>query len=227
VDYQTIPANDLALLCFDKGNEFAWREFIRRFQPLIAKVVMRIGRQWGESSPQVIDELVQETYLKLYSDRARFVEKFAATHEDAVFGYIKVFTANLVHDYFKALRSKKRGGAAKIETLESPEAERQLTPAVTSSYEAERQIMFREIDTCLRKLGAGAMGGRDRRIFWLYYRVGLSATAIATLPNIGLTTKGVESTLLRLTRYVREQLVERRIKTAPESPEGIRPAESL
>jgi DNA-directed RNA polymerase specialized sigma24 family protein len=88
VDYQTIPANDLALLCFDKGNEFAWREFIRRFQPLIAKVIMRVGRQWGESSPQAIDDLVQETYLKLYTDRARFIAKFAATHEDAVFGYI-------------------------------------------------------------------------------------------------------------------------------------------
>ena len=227
MDYQTIPANDLALLCFDKGNEFAWREFIRRFQPLIAKVILRVGRQWGESSPQAIDDLVQETYLKLYTDRARFIAKFAATHEDAVFGYIKVFTANLVHDHFKALRSKKRGGAVKTEALETSEMETSLQPASGCSDEVDRQVMFGEIDTCLRKPRPGPTAGRDRRIFWLYYKVGLSATAIATLPNIGLTTKGVESTLLRLTRYVREQLVERRRMTAPESPEGIRPAESL
>jgi RNA polymerase sigma-70 factor (ECF subfamily) len=227
VDYSAISPEELIEVCLDQGNGSAWVEFIRRFQPLISRAVLRVANRWGETSPQLVDDLIQETYLKLCADHCRVLQSFRSAHKDGIYGYIKVFTANLVHDHFKALRSKKRGGAAKIEALESPEAERQLTPAVTSSYEAERQIMFREIDTCLRKLGAGATGDRDRRIFWLYYRVGLSATAIATLPNIGLTTKGVESTLLRLTRYVREQLVERRMRTAPESQEGIRPAESL
>jgi len=33
---------------------------------------------------------------------------------------------------------------------------------------------------------------RDCAIFWLYYRQGLTAKAIAQLPDIGLTVKGVE-----------------------------------
>jgi RNA polymerase sigma-70 factor (ECF subfamily) len=171
---------------------------------------MRVARQWGEVSPQVVDDLVQETYLKLYAERTRFVERFTANHEDAVFGYIKVFTENLAHDHFKALRSKKRGGAAKTETLGGSETETPLRPATAGSHEVDRQIILREIDTCLRKLGEGRTAERDRRIFWFYYKVGLSAIAIAALPSIELTTKGVESTLFRLTRHVRELLVQRR-----------------
>jgi hypothetical protein len=48
---------------------------------------------------------------------------------------------------------------------------------------------------------------RNRRIFWLYYRAGLSAAAISVLPGIGLSTKGVESLILRMTREVRERML--------------------
>ena len=43
-------------------------------------------------------------------------------------------------------------------------------------------------------------------MFWLYYRVGLTANAIAALPSIGLSMKGVESTILRLIRLLRQEI---------------------
>ena len=224
MDYRSISAIDLTLLCVENADELAWREFIRRFHPLIARVAMRTARQWSETAPEVIDDLVQETYLKLYEERIRFLERFKPTHEDAVFGYIKVFTANLVHDHFKALRSKKRGGTAKMEALDGSETERGHAPSPDN--EMDRQIVFGEIDACLRGSEPSETDQRDRRIFWLYYKVGLSAAAIATLPGIGLGTKGVESTLGRLTRKVREQLVCQR-RVTKKNREGIRPAESL
>lgn len=70
----------------------------------------------------------------------------------------------------------------------------------------EHAILLGEIDRCL-VLGIDPTElTRSRSIFWLYYRCGLSARAIAALPNIGLTTKGVESTILRLNRLVRTAL---------------------
>ena len=44
---------------------------------------------------------------------------------------------------------------------------------------------------------------RDRNIFWLYYRQGYTARDIASIPNLGLTQKGVESCIYRLTQSVR------------------------
>ena len=58
---------------------------------------------------------------------------------------------------------------------------------------------------------SGNTADRDRTIFWLYYRQGLTTKAIATLPAIGLTIKGVESTLGRLTKMVRKRMVETRL----------------
>jgi RNA polymerase sigma-70 factor (ECF subfamily) len=66
-------------------------------------------------------------------------------------------------------------------------------------------------------------------IFWLYYQQGMSAKTIASLPAVGLTAKGVESAIFRLTRQVREALVcsrtQSNTKTGP-GDKGFRPAES-
>jgi hypothetical protein len=43
-------------------------------------------------------------------------------------------------------------------------------------------------------------------IFWFFYEQGYTAKEISLLPAVGLTVKGVEAALLRLTRHVREKL---------------------
>jgi len=40
-------------------------EFVRRFHPLISTVVLRTTRNCGQLTPTLLDDLVQETYLKL------------------------------------------------------------------------------------------------------------------------------------------------------------------
>lgn len=229
MDYKALSPVELVLHCLQTGEDLAWGEFVRRFHPLIASVVIRVGRRWGESSRAVIDDLVQETYLKLCADRETLLENFQAARPDAVFGFVKVFTANLVHDYFKAVHSRKRGGGAKIETADDQTPN---DPSGTSSCDPrsiERSVLMNQIDACLRATETGPNARRDRHIFWLYYRVGLPASAIAALPAVRLSTKGVESTILRMTRVVRQRLSS--TADPPEAEEsarkGIRPAESF
>jgi RNA polymerase sigma-70 factor, ECF subfamily len=227
VDYSALSADELAIACFQSGDELAWAEFVQRFQPLIARVALRVARQWGESSPQIVDELVQETYLKLCADRKRLLQRFTSKHEDAIYGYIKVLTSNLAHDHFKASRSQKRGGSATTTSIDCDER----TPTVPDPMSAEaliqRDILLQQVDACLQAVSIGPGSERDRKIFWLYYRVGLAASAIAALPMIGLSTKGVESTLLRLTRQIRERLGDCSPASAPKRGEGIHSTESL
>ena len=71
----------------------------------------------------------------------------------------------------------------------------------------ERGVLINEVREHLEVCTEGRDKDRNRRIFWLYYRVGLSAAAISMLPGIGLTTKGVESLILRMTREVRERML--------------------
>ena len=227
MDYASLAIEKLVAACLDSGDQAAWQEFVIRFQGLITTVALRTARHWGQDSPQVLDELVQETYLKLCADDYRLLRSFRSKHPDAIYGFVKVLTANLVHDQFKAWHSQKRGGRTRMETIEDQSQRAASSSSPSDSRTIERTVLLGQIDSCLREAERGPTASRDRRIFWLYYRVGLSANAIAALPTIGLTTKGVETALLRLTRYVRERLVERRRRTAPTISEGIRSAESL
>jgi DNA-binding transcriptional regulator LsrR (DeoR family) len=44
-------------------------------------------------------------------------------------------------------------------------------------------------------------------IFWLYFRQGMSTKEIASIPTIGLSTKGVGSVIERLKHCIREQII--------------------
>ena len=93
----------------------------------------------------------------------------------------------------------------------------------------EREVLLKQIDRCLETCSEGSDQERDCLIFWLYYQQGMSAKAIAALPTVGLTAKGVESAIFRLTRLVREQIAGLRSQTSvsPQpSEKGFRPAES-
>jgi RNA polymerase sigma-70 factor (ECF subfamily) len=227
VDYSTISAEELALTCFRTGDELAWAEFVKRFHPLIARVVLRVARQWGETSAQVVDDLVQDTYVKLCAERAHLLQNFTAVHKDAIYGYIKVFTVNLAHDHFKTYRSQRRGGSAVAVSIDCDDACSPVQGSESAEAVIERRILIRQIDACLRSVSVGPNSERDRKIFWLYYRVGLASSAISALPTVELTTKGVESTILRLTRQVRERLCGRKEDSSLIGPKGIRPGESL
>lgn len=211
MDHAALSAEDLVLACTQTGDAAAWEEFIRRFHRLISTVVLRVARRWGKPSPQLIDDLVQDTYLKLCADNCRLLREFKSQHEDAFYGYLKVVTANLVHDHFKATHSAKHGSGAAEVTDEAILASAADSPSASASARStERGIQLQEFDAALLRLAQGPHLERDRRVFWLYYRTGLAASAIAALPSIGLSTKGVESTILRLTRLLRQELVEGR-----------------
>jgi RNA polymerase sigma-70 factor, ECF subfamily len=213
VDYSAIPPEDLIVTCVEDGKEAAWVEFVKRFHPLIASVVLRVARQWGQPSVSVVEELVQETYLKLCSGQFAALRSFKSVHPDSIFGYLRVFTANLAHDHFKIACSQKRGAGKVISSLDDSNVSQQISiprPALDGS---ERSVLMREIDECLESVASGTNSERDRRMFRLYYRAGMTASAIAALPGIDLTTKGVEATLLRLVRQIRERLVSQEISS--------------
>lgn len=228
MDYSALSSEELLVACLRHGDEHVWSEFVRRFQPLISIVVLRTARCWGETSPDLLDDLIQETFLKLCADRETILQKFEPDHPDAIFGYIKVLTTNLVHDHLKALYSQKRGRNLTSTLPEHYDVQESRRHSLSEAQVIERNVLISQIDAALRALETGT-NSRDRRIFWLHYRAGLSASAIAAIPSIGLTTKGVESTLLRLTRHVKEKLCQQRQRACEDTQEskGIRPAESF
>jgi RNA polymerase sigma-70 factor (ECF subfamily) len=234
VDYAALPIEELVLACAQTNKTPAWEEFVRRFQPLISTVALRTARLWGDPAANAIDDLVQETYLKICANDCRLLRNFRPQHPGAFFGYLKMVTANVVHDHFKAAHAVKRGAGEVTENLDPYDRDTALAREISLPREktVEYEILLTQIDACLSRCVPAGELARSRRIFWLYYRCGLTASAIASLPGMGLTTKGVESTLLRLNRLVRGALAEVSTKRkgdskSPPAEKGLRPAGSF
>jgi RNA polymerase sigma-70 factor (ECF subfamily) len=186
-----MTAAEIVHACLETDNRAAWAAFVRRFQPVIAASVARVVRRYGVPMPALVDDLTQETYLRICKENCRILRDFQARHEDAIFGYIKVIATSVALDHFRARATQKRKGemdegGADIEAKVSPTA-------------IETSALLEELDRHL----ASSETERDRTIFWLYYRQGYTTKDIAAMPHLELSQKGVESCIYRLTQALR------------------------
>jgi RNA polymerase sigma factor (sigma-70 family) len=201
MSYATLSGAELAAACATTDDLAAWQEFVQRFQPLITRVAANVAYKWSHSSIQLVDDIVQETYLRLCADRCRLLRNFRERHPDAIFGFIKTVAASVAHDHMKTMYAAKRGG--NVDEVNLVDCVEGAPPSSKGSDDMTRSILLKEVAGALQASGAS---GRDQVVFWLYYRDGLTAKAISCLKSLGLSTKGVESLILRLTRSVKAEL---------------------
>jgi len=200
VQYSQMAIPQLIAACTSESSEGAWSEFIRRFQPLIATVITKAVRRFGNVSYMLVDDLSQEVYVRLCADNFRTLRSIATA--DSFFGFVRAIAAHTAQDYFRKSAASKVGGgqALEVDHLSAPAS----SPGASS--ESERKVLLEEIDSILKTHAHEPNFERDYAIFWLYYRHGFTATEIAASPGVTLDVKGVESTLLRLTRQMRVAL---------------------
>jgi DNA-directed RNA polymerase specialized sigma24 family protein len=91
-------------------------------------------------------------------------------------------------------------------------------PAASDHQPAQmqRSVLHAQLDQKLRS-APEVIGERDRALFWLYYRQGLTAEEIARLSGAGLTAKGVESALRRVAKWLRGEVERRKPEEQAES----------
>jgi RNA polymerase sigma-70 factor (ECF subfamily) len=205
MNFGSIPANDLAKLCLSANTTEAWEEFVRRFQPTIRLTVMRTAGRQGATTPQFVDDMVQEVLLGLCDKDCKVLRDFVPEGPDFIFAYLKTVTENLTRDYLRSERRQKRWGHLRRE-----DDERLGLDVLVADYgrmsATDRQVLLSEIDRELQRLVPGVLLERDRDIFWLYFAQGFTARDIGDVPNFRLSVKGVESSLHRSIRYVRQNL---------------------
>ena len=182
---------------------------------------MRTASRWGAPSRSLVEDLIQVTYLKLWEGGCCLLRDFAIQHPEAILGYLKKAAANVAHDYFKHGHSQSSGGdQPHISTSDvDPEAGREVHG---SQENIAFGVFLKEIDEHLQRCLAGPDQERDRMIFWLYFRQGMSTKEIASLPSIGLGTKGVGSVIERLKHGIREQILGIRVDSEDGEEVGLK-----
>ena len=204
--YSSLTLKDVVCLCAGPCDDEAWQEFVSRVGRPISLTIMRTASLCGEPSRPLVEDLIQVTYLKLWEDDCRLLRDFALQHPEAILGYLKKTAANATHDYFKHGYSQSSGGdKLHVSTSDvDPEAGKEVHG---SQEKIAFGVFLNEIDEHLKRCLTGADQGRDRLIFWLYFRQGMSTKEIALLPSIGLSAKGVGSVIERLQHCIREQIL--------------------
>ena len=206
IRYSALSLKDIVCLCADGRDDGAWAEFVSRVETPISLAVMRTASRWGEPSRSLVEDLVQVTYVKLWEDSCQLLRNFAVQHPGAILGYVRKTAANATHDYFKHRHSQSSGGdKPHVSTIDvDPEARKEVDG---SEEKIAFEILLKEIDEHLKHCLTGPDQERDRTIFWLYFRQGMSTKEIAALPTNGLTAKGVGSVIERLKHCIREQIL--------------------
>ena len=122
MDCRGTPDRELVKLCLQK-NEEAWTELVRRFQPLIAGVISKTLRRWSAPDRSVIDELVQDSFLKLCAENFKALRKFDWPHENALPGFLIGVASNVAQDYGRREHAIKRGSGKEEESIEDVQPE--------------------------------------------------------------------------------------------------------
>ena len=160
---------------------------------------------------QVLEHGIAETLLResfrepldnfgITRDFTRSIDKNRAAR-----GYIKKAAANTTHDYSKHRHSQSSGGDQHHVSIDiDPEAGQEVDG---SQARIAFEVLLNEIDEHLKHCLTERDQERDRMIFWLYFRQGMSIKEIASLPTIGLAAKGVGSVIERLKHCLREQIL--------------------
>src|SRR5271165_2407493 len=203
-----ISVNQLAKACARSTDAAEWEEFVRRCAPLASLVAFRVARQW-ESCPSssTVEDIVQEIFVKLCEQERRILREFEPRGQDSFLGLLRLVAISVANDHFRRLHSAKRGGKSVTMVLVEDAA---TLPAADGLQAAQmqRSVLLSQLDRRLRS-APETIAERDRALFWLYYRQGLTAEEIARLPAAGLTAKGVESALRRVAKWLRGE-IERR-----------------
>ena len=198
-----IATNKLARLCAYSTSAPEWEEFVRWATPIVALTARRVSVVWGE--PAAVSEIVQEVFLKLCEDDRRILREFKDRGNDSFVKLLRVISASVATDHFRRARAEKRGGRIGAVSLDETPVQDQLFDRHATEA-VEWPALMAQLDGLLR-LYPGSVTARDRQIFWLYYRQGLSAQAIARIPAMDLTAKGVESALRRMAQLLRETIL--------------------
>ena len=218
-DLRRLDSIELMSLCAECPEDSAlWTEFLRRFAAKIKCFIRGTLRQSTGSEPRsagfAMDsrttqeaDLFQNTILKLVENKCAVLRRFSGKAEDELMAYLAVIARSVVRDHLRRVRAQKRGPWL-VPTVSSEDSEQTGQLGSTKrewQNSLERGILARELEQVSMETIRSHSGDpdRDRLIFQLYFKDGLSTAQIAACEGVRLSKTGIEKTLNRLKDRVR------------------------
>jgi RNA polymerase sigma factor (sigma-70 family) len=217
---------DLVFRCAEAGPEdSAWLEFFSRFHARVRLTVYRAVSLEAErhrgadigSPAELVEDLVQETYVKLLAGERRALARFRGRSENSIYTYLAAVGVNVVRDHFKKLRALKAAPA--VGSLSDPPTgavrrpgsgslgEWIASPALGPEAAARAsELTQKALEAITRAAGTEGQARRDRLVFRLFFVEQNTVDEIVACGGVGLSRSGVEKCIRRLRELIRAEL---------------------
>ena len=212
---EALPVDQLLERCARRpSDEAAWEEFVRRYDSTIrANVVRTFKRKVREEVERgaqfpvdLIDDLKQSVYMRLVDEGSRAIQSFEGVHDNSIFQYLAMIAINVVRDYFREAKAKKRPKQTySLDELLEKSGDGVLNKSLTSHLDGSpatspRPLVTRaELDRALEVAVSDRHRDRDTLIFQLRYYEGLTLSEITSALGLDLSPVSVGSILNRIT----------------------------
>ena len=198
--------NDLARICAASADAAEWELFLRLSTPYASMTVARVCRIWmGQATASLVDDIVQEVFVKLCEQERKILREFEPRGEDSFFALLRVVAASVANDHFRRQHSAKRGGNVVTVSIEEEGA---FSPGASPAASIHQSVLQAQLDQMLRS-SPEAISERDRSLFWLYYQHGFTAEELATMSggeyNAFTLERGFEEKVLQAARHARNR----------------------
>lgn len=183
---------ELMRACRSVGESDVWDEFVRRFNRFVCLAVVRAyghcsGLRTGQLDPDVVADLVQDVYLKLYVRSRSTARAFRGECDAAVYVYIGRVAISVAVDAQRRRLARKRGrDLVSLETIVGRDEGEDITlgsilhsPEASPEQIALASVFRREVRDILAGLVRGRNASRDLRIAEAYLFEGTPLSEIA------------------------------------------------
>jgi RNA polymerase sigma-70 factor (ECF subfamily) len=189
----TSGATQLVRRCTE-GDALAWRELVERYRLHVVRILVRTARA---TEPDEIRDLEQEVWARLLHRNQEALRRLRSQTEDSIRAFLCTVALNVARD-----ARRRAGSRPDLEPADTADLDEMTDGGDPEAWAADRERQRQAWEAAREEVA----DDRDLLIFRLYYLDGASASEIAAFPGIGLSPKGVETVIHRLTKRVRLRL---------------------
>ena len=218
VDFNQMSHVELVRSCAT-NDAVAWEEFVSRYNRFICLAVLRAycqrgGRRAYSVDVDLINDLVQDVYLKLFESTRGALQTFRGANDAAVFVYIGRVAISVVIDHLRRSGARKRGSdvasldapIADEEGRETTLAERLVGSGPTPEQEATAALLRDQVSGILGRSLRGRNAERDLRIAEAFIFDECSLAEISERLGGKIRESGIKSSIRRTTMRLRGEI---------------------
>jgi len=204
----TVNTNpELFRLCAnDPDNDGYWQEFVRRFNPLLARSIAVAWRRNGQGDwppADVAADLLQDSYTAIVKNDFRLLHNFRGATNAEAEAYLAQTAINQTITYLRNRKALRRAAdEVSLQELLDEQGDATLADAAAHSVP---NLTVRELIQALEHCFDGPNSKRDILIFLLYAHDGYTVAEIARMEICDLKETSIANLLgqmkMRLRKY--------------------------